>query len=281
VGGTYSVLANNSVYDCFAQKKLKQNGKLLVGDTVEVVSENNGFVITKIYKRNNELLRPSVANVEQLVIVLSSVPAPDFMLIDKLIIYASVNQISTLLVINKCDLFDEEFIKTVKDQYQTIVDNIVVLSAKQHTNIKALKEHLQNKFSVFAGQSAVGKSTILNTLGFDLETGELSKKVERGKHTTRHSEIYVLNNTTFLADTPGFSLLELFLVEPDKLHEYYTDFDPFKQNCKYRACNHVQMLERECAVKQAVSQNKLNKQRYERYVAHYNEVKKRWDKRYD
>ena len=208
-------------------------------------------------------------------------PAPDYMLIDKLIIYANVNNIETLLLINKCDLFDEEFVNEVKSQYQNVVGNIVVLSAKKHLHIEELQEHLTGKFSVFAGQSAVGKSTVLNALGFDLETGELSKKTDKGKHTTRHTEVFLLANNTFIADTPGFSLLEMFYVEPSRLHEYYTDFNKFNKTCKYRACNHVQMKLSECGVKQAVENGNLNKTRYDRYLDHYEETKKRWDSRYD
>ena len=256
-------------------------GKLLVGDFVTLQKENNSYVITKLEQRKNELIRPYIANVDQLVIVIAPTPSPDFLLTDKLIIMANENKLKTLLLLNKCDLFDEYFINKIKGQYENVVDDILILSAKNHLYIDELKEKLYNKFSVFAGQSAVGKSTILNELGFSQQTGELSKKVERGKHTTRQTEVFSLNDTTFIADTPGFSLLELFEVNPEKLHEYYPDIDNFLNNCKYRACNHIQMLESECAVKRAVTNGTLNKERYERYITLYEEVKKRWKEKYD
>ena len=281
VGGTYTIISNNEIYACFAQKKIKQSKEFLVGDYVEFSEEQKSFVITKILPRKNELLRPKVANITQLVIVIAPLPKPDLSLVDKLIIYANKYQIKTLLVVNKEDLLVKEFLSNIKAQYEGIVDKILLTSAKKEVGINELKEALKENVSVFAGQSAVGKSTLLNTLGFNLETGELSKKTDRGKHTTRHTELFYLNDSTFIADTPGFSLLELFEVEPDKLETLYTEFKKYSQNCKYRSCNHIHMKEEDCGVKKALTEDKLNKERYNRYVEHYNEVKKRWETKYD
>lgn len=229
------------------------------------------------------MVRPKVANIDQLIIVIASVPKPDLMLVDKLIIYADSKGIDTLLVINKSDLSNKEFLEDIKKQYESVVEDILIMSAKQMRGLEGLKAKLTNKLSVFAGQSAVGKSTILNSLSakLDLEVGDLSKKTERGKHTTRTAQIFELDNNTLIIDTPGFSLLDLFEVEPKKLHEYYTEFNAYSNNCKYRACNHVEMSQTECAVKQAITNGELSSERYNRYLEHYKEIKKRWESRYD
>jgi ribosome biogenesis GTPase len=205
------------------------------------------------------------------------------MLVDKLLIYANKLNVSTLLVINKSDIADEKFVSKITNEYENVVDDIIKVSAKQGKGINNLVSKLENNFNVFAGQSAVGKSTILNAINpeLKLETGELSKKASKGKHTTRHTQIYKLKNNTLIADTPGFSLLDIFKVEPQKLKYYYTDINAFNNECKYRACNHINILEKDCAVKRAVTTNKLNEERYNRYVTHYNQIKKRWDTRYD
>ncbi|MDD4211488.1 MAG: ribosome small subunit-dependent GTPase A [Clostridia bacterium] len=283
IGAIYTVFSGDATYNCVAQKKTKQIAEFLIGDEVEFLEENGTYFITKILARRNFLVRPKVANIDQLVIIIAKLPQPDLMLVDKLIIYADNMDIDTLLVVNKSDLINEAFVTDIKNQYASVVDDIIVISAKHHLKLDELKEHLQNKLSVFVGQSAVGKSTILNALSakLDLEVGELSKKTDRGKHTTRSAEVFELDNNTLIVDTPGFSLLDLFEVEPKKLHEYYGEFLEFSNDCKYRACNHVQMLLGECAVKRAVATGKLNKDRYDRYVAHYNDIKKRWESRYD
>jgi ribosome biogenesis GTPase / thiamine phosphate phosphatase len=276
-------VSGGQTFECVAQKKIKQNAEFLIGDEVEFFEESGTHFITKILARKNSLVRPKVANIDQLVIVIANVPKPDLMLVDKLIIYANNKGIDTLLVVNKSDLSSEEFNEDIKTQYESVVEDIIIISAKKMQGLDQLLKKLKNKLSVFAGQSAVGKSTILNSLNaeLDLEVGDLSKKTERGKHTTRSSQVYELANNTLIIDTPGFSLLDLFEVEPNKLHEYYTDFNEYSTECKYRACNHVQMIEAECAVKRAVKAGKLSNERYNRYLEHYKEVKKRWETRYD
>ena len=173
-------------------KKIKQNAEFLIGDEVEFFEEGGTHYITKILPRKNFLVRPKVANIDQLIIVIASVPKPDLMLVDKLIIYADSKGIDTLLVINKSDLSNKEFLEDIKKQYESVVEDILIMSAKQMRGLEGLKAKLTNKLSVFAGQSAVGKSTILNSLSakLDLEVGDLSKKTERGKHTTRTAQIF-------------------------------------------------------------------------------------------
>ena len=172
---------------------------------------SNNYVITKVLPRKNELIRPKVTNIDQLLIVVSPVPKPDLMLVDKLIINCFINNIEPILVINKSDITSSQQIEDLKEQFEQVVKKIIVVSALKQNNIQELKSVLQNKTSVFAGQSAVGKSSLLNAIDPQINqaTNILSKKVERGKHTTRECTIFVLENNILIADTPGFSMLEL------------------------------------------------------------------------
>lgn len=271
------------LYECFARKKIKLEDELTVGDEVEFLVEDNSFTIEKILPRKNSLVRPKIANVDQLVIVLAPVPKPDLLLIDKLVIYGLKNGLDVVLCINKCDLAENDFIEEVKAEYNLVVKAIVTTSAKNGTGIDTLKAELKDKLSVFAGQSAVGKSTILNaiTLKKLAKTDVLSARSERGKHTTRHSEIFEIMANTFIADTPGFSLLELFDVKSANLKNYYDEFDDYKDECKYKNCTHTDIKNELCAVKRAVELGKINKERYNRYVEIYRELKQKEDTLYD
>ena len=229
--------------------------------------------------RKNQLIRPKVANLDQIVVVLAKTPKPDFMLVDKLIVYAKKIGLEVLLVINKSDLAKNEFLLDITNQYFKTAETIIEMSAINDFSFNELHIALEGKFSVFAGQSAVGKSTILNALNpeLNLETDVLSRKTERGRHT----EIFDLGGDTFVADTPGFSLLDLGDINPSKLAEYYPDFDQYKSECKYRMCTHVNEAENECGVKRALHTNEVNNERYNRYVELYNSIKEKWDKKYD
>ncbi len=238
---------------------------------------SNNYVITKVFPRFNEITRPKVTNIDQLLIVISAVPKPDLYLVDKLIINAYINKISPVLVINKIDLLSNGQIQEYVNMYENVVDEIVLASAFEG-NVQALKEVLANKTSVFAGQSAVGKSSLINCIDSSLNqaTNILSKKVERGKHTTRECTIFVLNNNILIADTPGFSMLELDVKHTD-LKSYYPEFDGY--NCKFTNCTHTK--ENGCSVKSAVESNQIDKSRYDRYVEIYNQLKTKWEREYD
>lgn len=276
------VVSEGKTYNCFALKKIKQKTKLLIGDNVQFFKEDESLYIDKVLPRKNQLIRPKIANIDALNILIAPAPKPDLLLVDKMVLYARLLNIEVNLIINKIDLVDSKFINDINTQYNGVVNTISTVSAVTSKNIGKLMQVLKNKFSVFAGQSAVGKSTLLNAIEpkFELETGGLSKKTNRGKHTTRHTEIFEVEENTFIADTPGFSLLELEGIEPNKLHELYEDFEDLRINCKYRACNHVQMDEKECTVKQAVTEGNYSQNRYNRYVVLYNEIKDKWEKKY-
>lgn len=258
---------------------LKKQGRLLVGDNVELKKDDfsSNYVITKVFPRFNEITRPKVTNIDQLLIVISAVPKPDLYLVDKLIINAIINNISPVLVINKIDLLSKEQIDKYVKVYENVVDEIVLASAFEG-NVQALKEVLKNKTSVFAGQSAVGKSSLINCVAPTLNqaTNILSKKVERGKHTTRECTIFVLENDIMIADTPGFSMLELNIKHVE-LKNYYPEFENSK--CKFANCTHT--TEIGCNVKSLVENGEIDKDRYDRYVEIYNQLKQKWEREYD
>lgn len=281
VTSRYIVETEQGSINCFARGKLKKEGEIRVGDYCHVEKENNDYVIVKVLPRKNALIRPYVANVDVCFIVIAPVPAPDFILVDKIIINSIANKITPVLVLNKEDLTDGSFKDMVLTDYTDVVD-IVVTCAKTGDGINRLLEIADNKTACLAGQSAVGKSSLLNAIlgGEVLKTGGLSAKIERGTHTTRQSEIIKVYNARFI-DTCGFSMLELPLdFNPAELVSYYDEYSEYTVHCKFRTgCTHI--AEPECAVKQAVAEGRLSKNRYERYIGLYEELKEKWRKRYE
>lgn len=261
---------------------LKKETKLLVGDLVTVNQDDysNKVVITSILPRLNSLIRPTVANVDNLVIVIAPSPAPDFYLVDKLIVYCNMHGIKPIIVVNKIDSANNDFINQIVLDYKNVVHAIVQTSAI-NGNIADLMGYLKGKFSVFAGQSAVGKSSILNAIcpKINQQTNILSKKVDRGQHTTRVCEIFNVDGS-LIADTPGFSMLEIFDIEPNDLQDYYTEFLPYR-TCKFSNCTHTNINDKHCGVVKAVNDNKISINRYNRYVVNYKKLKESWDKKYD
>lgn len=281
VTSKYDVEAENNIYTVTARGRLKKEGAIRVGDYVNMSEENDGYVIEGVLPRKNALIRPYVANVDICFIVIAPVPAPDFMLVDKIIINAVDNKIKPVLVLNKEDLTDKAFNDMIIDDYTGIVD-ILITSAKTGEGIDRLLACTKGKTACLAGQSAVGKSSLLNAiLGGDfLKTGGLSVKIERGRHTTRQSEI-IKSGDAYIIDTCGFSMLEFPLgFNPSELKYYYTEYNDYAENCKFRGdCTHIN--EPECMVKKAVADGRLSKNRYERYCKLYDELSEQWRKRYD
>ncbi|MDE6189570.1 MAG: ribosome small subunit-dependent GTPase A [Clostridia bacterium] len=237
-------------------------------------------IIENVLPRKTQLVRPLVSNMDAIVIVLAPLPRPDMMLVDKLIIGAYENGIDPIICVNKADMEGaDKVVDAVVDDYKEIAD-ILVISTQTNQGIPELMEKIKGKFICLAGQSAVGKSSLINCiLGVDkMKTGELSKKSDRGKNTTRHVEIITLDDGTKIADTCGFSKLEIPLFDPAKLSTYYTDFDEYAPQCQFRCCNHYKEVN--CAVKRAVEQGKIAKSRYERYLQLFTHVEKRWSKRF-
>ena len=248
--------------------KTKETG-IFVGDNVEF-SEN----ITSVYPRKNLLIRPPLANIDKMFIVISQRPMIEFSLLDRLLIYCKINDIKPIIVINKIDICSNEFIDNIEKIYEKYY-KILKISAKNNI-LGDLEEEIEG-ISVLAGQSAVGKSSIIKTLFRDeisVEIGDLSKKIERGKQTTRLVRLFKFKRG-YLADTAGFSLLNLAMVtnlEPRELGVYYPDFLEYIPKCKYRSCLHEGG---ECGVINAVKNGEISRQRYESYIKILNELKSR------
>lgn len=263
---------------CSARGKLKEKGELYVGDIVFV--DDDGFpVIEKLEPRESMLVRPYVSNIDGIIIVLAVKPRPDFLLADKMIVGCVQQQLDAIVCVNKCDLDGSgELVAKVKTEYGAIAD-VVPVCAADGTGMQVVREMIKGRFFCLAGQSAVGKSSMINALcgGERMAVGGLSKNL-RGRHTTRHVEIIEFKDGTKIADTCGFSRYEIPLVDPATLAGCYVDFDDYREQCRFRGCTHT--VEECCGVKEAVAEGKLPKERYDRYLQLYEEMSKRWEKRY-
>jgi len=285
VGGFYTVRdTKGSLFECRACGRFRKEGVVpLPGDYVEFSTDENGSgYIETLCPRRNALTRPRVANIDMVVIVASfKKPKPDLLLCDKLIVEAKRNSIIPLLVFNKCDVADENEILALRNEYGNVCEMLTV-SALAGYGLNDLKEYLKERCTCFAGQSAVGKSSLLNALfpWLTLKTGGLSKKTDRGRHTTRHAEMLVLEDLcAMVVDTPGFSFLETGNLATEQLWHYYSDFAPHAESCRFVSCIHAD--EPTCGVKQAVESGLINKNRYQRYLTIINELKDRRSREYD
>lgn len=262
---------------------IKRKNGILVGDLVEVEVSYDRYMIKKILPRKNSLIRPPVANIDNLVIVVSlSTPSPDFFLLDKQIVLAKFKDILPIIVINKIDLnisdITNKDLSYIKNVYGNLGFQIIEVSAKNNIGIDVLKEKLHNKISAFSGNSGVGKSSIINTIfGTNSLTYEVAKKTNRGRHTTKHVKIYK-NEDMYVLDTPGFSSYELYDIEYKELKNYYPDF--LKCKCDYLDCSHVLENEKVCGVKKAINDGKIDKNRYDRYVELFKKLKDEYDRKY-
>lgn len=270
--GLYTVVANGESVQCRAGSRIRKGGeRLLAGDRVEIElnSDGSGF-ITVIQPRVNSLVRPLVANIDVFVIVVAaSSPAPYPYNIDKLTAMACSAGVETVLAINKCDM---ESPNALLDIYEKTGYKCFCLSAHTGEGVEALGGFLRGKTAVFAGASGVGKSSLLNALYADVgaEIGELSKKIERGKNTTRHTEFFAVEKDTYIADTPGFTMLDedrLGINEKENVFGCFPEFDAYYGKCRFRGCTHLK--EEGCAVIEAVNNGELAKSRHESYVKLY------------
>ncbi len=277
VGGVFTVLANERKYTCFSPKKIRYNQlDVLVGDNVSFQDLGKGKgVIVDVLPRKNKLYRPEIANVDLCFLVLANEPQPDFYLADKVLINCFKQGIEPVIVVNKVDLTMDTFHK-VTANYSGIAD-IITISATTG-NVEALKPYLKEKVCCFVGQSAVGKTSILNALlpSINAQVGNLSQKTGRGTHTTRHTSLHKVFDG-YLIDTCGFSLCDLDDIRSQDLHLYLDDFVQIG-GCKYTSCTHT--VEPDCAVMQAVKLGTLNKDRYDRYIEEYNELKQKEQQMY-
>lgn len=284
VGGFYTARDScGREYVLRAQGKLRRDRlKPKVGDSVEMIAgvgEEHGW-ITRILPRKNELMRPPVANIDVIVLVVAAAaPDPDLMLVDRMMVNARRAGIDVQLVINKSDLAADRALQ-IAEQYRRAAVSPCCVSACDGRGMESLRGRLLGKVHAFAGQSGAGKSTMINALyGLDLETGGLSRKIDRGKNTTRHCCLIPVEGGGMVVDTPGFSLLEMGLFEPVELKECWPEFVPFEGKCYFRPCYHA--AEPGCAVLEAVDEGRIDENRHRRYVELLEELKERWRDRYD
>lgn len=276
VGGFYTVLSGEKSFICKARGLFRKQGKTpMVGDHVVFAlnsNDQNGYLV-EILERKNELIRPSVANIDRLLIVVSATkPVADLLLADKLLLCCEKLGITPCLVINKCDEASKERIDAIFDEYKLTGYSIHCVSAKSGYGLDRLRSEVRGAIVCFAGQSAVGKSSLLNSLfpGLKLQVGELSHKTERGKHTTRHAELIPTIGGGAVLDTPGFSLLESIDCEPEEIKSFYPELRRHKFECRFSGCLHI--TEPGCAVKCDILGKDFNNNRYLRYVRLVNEA---------
>lgn len=278
VSNTYKIETAEKIYTAYARGKFKnQDIKPLVGDRVEIEvtdEEKNEAIIEEILPRNNEIKRPKIANIDQIVFIISTKnPKPDLLMLDKQLAYAEKIHVEPIIVVNKCDL--KEIYKSIKELYSKVGYKVILTSAKQNIGINELKQALRNKISVFSGNSGVGKSSIINAL-FDKETtqeGEISKKNKKGKNTTTDTKLYKLEKDTYIADTPGFSSFEISEIESTGLDKCFREFVPEIEKCEFVGCTHIK--EENCGVKKAMQEGRVSTERYERYCNMYDELKEK------
>ncbi|MEY8508761.1 ribosome small subunit-dependent GTPase A [Lachnospiraceae bacterium 42-17] len=279
IAGFYYVhVVESGVYECKAKGIFrKERMKPLVGDNVEIeildrdAREGN---ITDILPRKSELIRPAVSNIDQALVVFAAArPSPHFNLLDRFLVMMESKDIPVILCFNKTDAAKAQQIERLQDIYEGCGYPVVFTSVKRKINIEKIKELLKDKTTAIAGPSGVGKSSLINLLspGADMETGSISRKIERGKHTTRHSELLLLDEDSYIMDTPGFSSLYVNKFEKEELKYYFREFMPYEGKCRFHGCDHIH--EPDCAVKAAVGQKKIHTVRYEDYREMYEELK--------
>lgn len=278
ISNTYKIKTESQEYEAYARGKFKNEEITpLVGDKVEIeiTDENKKIaVIEKILPRKNEIKRPKMANIDQIIFIISTKnPKPDLLMLDKQLAYVEKLKIEPIILINKIDLQDTY--KTIQELYTQIGYKVIVTSAKQEIGINEVKQTLKDKISVFSGNSGVGKSSIINAIfgGNKTQEGEISHKNKKGKNTTTDTKLYELDKNTYIADTPGFSSFEISEIETTELEKYFREFVPEIANCEFVGCTHIK--EQECGIKKAVQYGKISKERYERFCKIYEELKER------
>lgn len=281
IAGFYYVhVFGKGVYECKAKGAFRKDKKKpLVGDNVRIQILNEEEYlgnIEEILPRKSELIRPAVANIDQALVIFSIVkPQPNFNLLDRFLIMMEQQNIPCIICFNKADIDEENQGEEYEKIYQSCGYETLLVSAKKGKGIETLKEILKGKTTTVAGPSGVGKSSVINELQSEvqMETGSISLKIERGKHTTRHSELIAMEDNTYILDTPGFSSLGLFDMEKEDLARFYPEFAKYECYCKFGGCAHIS--EPVCGIREAVEDGEIPKLRYDNYKLLYEELRGR------
>lgn len=279
ISGFYYVhVAESGIYECKAKGAFRnQKVKPLVGDNVEIAvideKEKKGN-IEKILPRKNALIRPAVANIDLALIIFAiAKPQPNLNLLDRFLVMMDYQKVPVTICFNKVDLVDKEEEEKMADIYEKCGYPVLFVSAKEERGIDELHRILDGRTTAVAGPSGVGKSSLVNRLqpNVQMETGNISRKIERGKHTTRHSEIIPIAGNTYIMDTPGFSTLDIPGFEKEDLQQFYPEFAEYEPYCRFQGCSHIS--EPDCGVKDALEEGKISQIRYENYKLLYDELK--------
>ncbi len=286
IAGFYYVhVEGEGVFACRAKGIFRSQGvKPLVGDDVEIEildgDEKTGN-LERILERKSELLRPAVSNVDQALLVFAAAkPSPDLSLLDRMLIMMNRQGIHTIVCFNKKDVVTEEELGRLSKIYSGCDSHVLCISAKEQEGVDRLRALLLGHTTAVAGPSGAGKSTLINLLvpDADMETGKISEKIGRGRHTTRHSELFCIQKGSYIFDTPGFSSLELLQMDKEELRSCYPEFREYEGKCRFQGCVHLK--EPDCAVKDAVEAGKISRTRYESYALLFEELKEKERRKY-
>ena len=276
ITNTYKVEVNNKIFNCVARGKFKKEDiSPVVGDIVDI--DESQLVIDKVFERKTYIKRPKIANITQIIFVISMKnPKPDLLLLDKQLAFAEFLNIKPLIIINKIDLDNNNFCEEIERIYTSIGYKVIKTNAKSGLGIDELKEKLKNNINAFSGNSGVGKSTLINKIfNNNLTTeGEISLKNKKGKNTTTNICLYKIDSDTYIADTPGFSTFDISEIKSEELQNYFIDIHKNVENCEFSyGCTHIK--ESNCGVKKALDNEELFETRYNNYVKIYKDLKDR------
>lgn len=276
---------DGKIYSCNARGKFKNNEiSPVAGDKVEIdiiAPEAYVGVINKIEERKNYIKRPKMANLSQIILVVSmKLPKPDLELLDKQLAYAEYMGIKPVICLNKVDLEDEKVINHIEEVYSRIGYTVIKTNAKQGIGIEKIQEIIKGNITAFSGNSGVGKSTLINGIFKQdiTQEGIISKKNKRGKNTTTQVDLYKINQNTYIADTPGFSTFDIYEIESVNLCHYFIEFVQYIDKCEFVGCSHIK--EQNCGIKQAIEEGKISQERYDRYCKIYNILKEKEEKKW-